>query len=65
LGDIERIYIETEENRATHLLVSSGLLSKKKKLIPRPWVDSVRDEKFRLVVEKVLIDNLPEFRDFS
>jgi uncharacterized protein YrrD len=65
LGNVERIFVEPEENRAAHLLVSGGLLSKEKKLIPTHWVDSVSEKTVRLAVEKKLIDKLPEFQDIS
>lgn len=62
VGDVEHIYTEPEEQRATHLLISRGLLSKEKKLIPTHWVDTVLEDKVHLSVESDFIANLPNHR---
>lgn len=61
VGDVERIFADPEEHRATHLLISKGMLLKEKKLIPTPWVDSVFENEVRLAVESDLIRGLPVY----
>lgn len=62
IGDIERIFTEPKENRATHLLISQGLLFKEKKLIPTLWVKGILEEKVQLSVEKDFVERLPAYR---
>jgi uncharacterized protein YrrD len=62
VGDIERIFTEPKENRATHLLISQGLLFKEKKLIPTLWVKGILEEKVQLSVEKDFVERLPAYR---
>jgi uncharacterized protein YrrD len=64
VGNVERIYTESEEQRATYLLISQGLLLKEKKLIPTIWVDSVLEEEIKLCVESDLIEHMPNSVDF-
>jgi uncharacterized protein YrrD len=59
VGNVESVYVEPEGNRATHLLISRGLLSKERKLIPTNWVDRVFEDEVRLSVEKDVIDSVP------
>jgi uncharacterized protein YrrD len=61
VGDVERIYTEPEEHRATHLLISQGLLSKERKLIPTMWVEGVFEDEVRLSVETDFIERLPTY----
>lgn len=61
VGDVERVYSEPEEQRVTHLVISQGLISKEKKLIPTLWVDSVIEDKVWLSVAKDFVENLPEY----
>lgn len=61
LGDIERVYTDDEEQRVTHLLISQGLLSKSRRLIPSMWVRSVSEEVVRLSVGERLVESLPPY----
>lgn len=61
LGAIERLCTGSEDHLVTHLLISQGLLSKEKKMIPSDWVKNVKEDTIRLSVEKALIERLPEF----
>jgi uncharacterized protein YrrD len=62
VGNIERIITDTRTNRATHLVISSGLLSREKKLIPAHWLGDVSDDEVHLSVESTFLDRLPEFQ---
>jgi uncharacterized protein YrrD len=59
VGDIERVYADEEQQRVTHLLVSRGLVSKSRKLIPSMWVENVSEDKVRLSVGERFIEKLP------
>ena len=61
VGDIERIYADEEEQRATHVMISQGLISKTRKLIPTMWVKHVHDEEVRLSISKNFVEHLPEY----
>ncbi|MGD8654100.1 MAG: PRC-barrel domain-containing protein [Desulfobacterales bacterium] len=61
VGDIERVYVDDDEQRVTHLLISQGLVSKSRRLIPSMWVDSVSEEIVRLSVGERFIEALPQY----
>ena len=61
IGNIERIFTDPLEDRATHLLISEGLLFKEKKLIPTNWLLNVFEDQVRLSVDSNVVDNLPEY----
>jgi len=61
VGDVERVYAEEEEQRVTHLLISKGLVSKTRKLIPSMWVESVSEDSVRLSISKNFVEGLPEY----
>ena len=61
VGDVERVYVEEEEQRVTHLLISKGLVSKTRKLIPSMWVESVSEDNVRLSISKNFVEELPEY----
>jgi uncharacterized protein YrrD len=62
VGDIERVYVDEDEQRVTHLLISKGFISKSRRLIPSMWVESVREDAVRLSVAESFIENLPQYR---
>jgi uncharacterized protein YrrD len=61
VGEIERVYADAEEQRVTHLLISQGLLSKSRRLIPTMWVDSVHEDIVRLCVSERFVESLPQY----
>jgi len=40
-------------------LISKGLISKSRKLIPSMWVDSVREDEVRLSIGERFVEKLP------
>jgi uncharacterized protein YrrD len=60
VGEVNKIYTEDSENRITHLLISKGLISKEKKLIPTHWIDKVFETEVRLRVRKDIVEGLPD-----
>ena len=61
VGDVEQVFTEPLEDRATHLLISEGLLLKDKKLIPTRWVNHVLESEVHLSVESTFVERLPEY----
>ncbi|HSL29138.1 MAG TPA: PRC-barrel domain-containing protein [Anaerolineales bacterium] len=63
VGDVERLFIDPESNKATHFLISQGLLFKDRKLVPIHWVKSVEEAEVHLVVSSRLLERLPAHED--
>jgi len=61
LGNIERVIVEPSENRATHIVISEGLFSKERKLIPSLWIREVDEDEVHLSVWSDLFDQLPVY----
>lgn len=62
VGDVERIFTDSQEDQATHLLISEGLFLKERKLIPTRWIANVFETEIRLSVDSTLVENLPEYQ---
>lgn len=60
-GDIERIITDAKNEVATHLVVSSGLLRKEKRLVPTYWITDVSEDEVQLSVDSHDLDRLPDF----
>lgn len=63
VGDVERLFVEPESNRATHFLISQGLLFKDRKLVPVHWVRSIEEDKVHLAVSSRLLERLPAHQE--
>ena len=61
IGNIERVIVEESEKRATHMVVSSGFLSKEYKLIPTLWITDVTEDKVHLSIDEAFFNHLPEY----
>lgn len=61
VGDVERLFVDPDSNRATHFLISQGLLFKERKLVPAHWVRSVEEDKVHLAVPSRLLERLPAY----
>jgi uncharacterized protein YrrD len=59
VGDVERLFVDERSNKATHFLISQGLLFKERKLIPAHWVRSVEEDKVYLSVPSRVLERLP------
>ena len=60
VGNVERVIVEPKENRATHIVVGSGLLSKEYRLVPTFWIKTVTDDKVFLKIKADFYEKLPE-----
>lgn len=63
VGDVERVMVDPGSNRATHFLISKGLLLKERKLVPIDWVERVMEREVHLGVGSRFIDRLPDYQE--
>lgn len=63
VGDIERVFIDSESHRATHFLISQGVLLKERKLVPTHWVRSVEEDQVQLATPSRLLERLPAYQE--
>jgi len=62
VGNVERLMVDTASNRATHFLISQGLLFKDRKLVPAHWVKTMEEDKVYLAVSSNVLENLPSYK---
>ena len=62
VGNVERLFVEAESSKATHFLISEGLLFKERKLIPAHWVRTIEEDKVHLAVPSRLLGRLPAYQ---
>ena len=60
VGTIETLITDPNE-RVTHLVISSGLLMKERKIIPSHWLNAVTEDEVHLSVDSRLLERLPEY----
>jgi hypothetical protein len=60
VGDVERLFVTTDSNKATHFVISQGLFGDRK-LVPAHWVKSVGEDKVHLAVNSELLESLPAY----
>jgi uncharacterized protein YrrD len=60
VGNIETLVTDPNE-RVTHLVISSGLLMKERKIIPSHWLSAVTEDEVHLSVDSRLLERLPEY----
>lgn len=65
VGAVERLFVEPQWNRATHFVITQGILFKDHKLIPAHWVRSVEEDQVNLVVSAQFLKNLPSYKESS
>ena len=63
LGTVELVFSEPITCRITHLLLSTGRVSRRRKLIPVTWVQRISEDEIQLGVNEDQIDALPDFRN--
>src|SRR5512138_481114 len=63
VGDVERLLVEPEANRVTHLVISQGLVFKDRKMVPAGWIRSVEENKVHLSVSSKLLGSLPKYEE--
>lgn len=63
VGTVERVITAEGGNRATHLVVSEGVLFPEKKLIPTNWINSVQEDRVLLAVGETLLEQLQDYEE--
>jgi uncharacterized protein YrrD len=61
IGDIERLFVASDSNKATHFVISQGVFFKDLKLVPVNWVKTVEEDKVELAVSTKLLEDLPPY----
>ncbi len=60
VGAVERVFFDPDSHKATHFMISEGLLFKERKLVPVAWTRSIGEDEVYLVVGSRLLDRLGE-----
>jgi uncharacterized protein YrrD len=63
VGNVERLFVQTDSNKVTHFLISQGILFKDRKLVPAHWVKTVDEDRVSLVVSSELLERLPSYQE--
>lgn len=61
VGDVYEVLTESVTQRATHIVISKGLLFTEHKLVPTSWIAEVKEDEIRLSVDSDLMDRLRAF----
>lgn len=56
VGHLERVFTDATAHRATHLVISQGLLAPKRRLIPITWANIVDEDEVHLAVKESTLD---------
>ena len=62
VGDVEQVLTNPGDARATHIVISQGLLLKSRRVIPSYWISKIDEGELRLSVDAAFIDRLPEYQ---
>jgi uncharacterized protein YrrD len=63
VGKVERVLVDPRDDRATHFIISKGLLFKENKLIPMSWVRSVEEDQVNLAIRSRILQELPDYKE--
>jgi uncharacterized protein YrrD len=59
-GELDELMVN-DDNQATHMVISRGLLSTDKKLLPIDWIDHVTEDEVHVSVRSEVIDRLRSY----
>lgn len=62
VGNVEQVLTDPEADRATHIVISQGLLLKNRKLVPTTWISSLSGDEVHLAVGASLLESLREYK---
>jgi uncharacterized protein YrrD len=65
VGNVERVFLGSDDKHVTHLLISKGLLFKSHRPIPVAWIEEVMDREVHLAVSANVLKRLPEYEDVA
>lgn len=61
VGSIETLITDPKDDRVTHVVISSGLLLKERRVVPAYWLSTVSDDEVHLSIESRMLERLPEY----
>lgn len=62
VGNLEKIFVEGESSRVSHLLISKGFLLKEHKKIPASWIKTADENTVYLAVEEAAVQRVPDYQ---
>lgn len=63
VGNVERVFMDTKTDKATHLLISQGLFFKERKAVPISWISKVDEDEVHLTVSSDLLSRLHGYEE--
>jgi uncharacterized protein YrrD len=63
VGNVKRVFTRSDNDRASHFLISEGLIFKDRKLVPTSWIHDIQEDEVHLNVNAATLKNLPEFQE--
>src|SRR5258705_2271535 len=63
LGHVDRVVIDPQTRKVTHLVVRKGFLLKSDKVLPIDWVAAADGDHISLTPDATGLDNLPNFEE--
>ncbi|MBA3871683.1 MAG: DUF2171 domain-containing protein [Anaerolineae bacterium] len=63
VGNVDRVFTQSENDRASHFLISAGLIFKDHKLVPTTWIHDIQEDEVHLNVSAATLKNLPEYQE--
>jgi uncharacterized protein YrrD len=58
-GQVEEILTDPKLERATHFVISKGVLLPEEKMVPLDWIQEIREERVELAVSTEVIERMP------
>jgi uncharacterized protein YrrD len=59
VGNVADVYVDKQDNRATHILMSAGTLVKEQKLLPVTWISEIDEHEVHLSVDEQFLNQVP------
>lgn len=63
VGNVEQVFTNSDNDRASHFLISKGLFFKAHKLVPTYWIEETDTNQVRLAVTAQTLNDLPEYEE--
>lgn len=63
VGSVEQIFTDPETGRATHFVISQGLLFKDRKLVPTAWIESMSAGRVSLGIDADFLETIESYED--
>jgi uncharacterized protein YrrD len=63
VGNVKRVFTKSDTDRASHFLISEGVIFKDHKLVPTSWIHDIQEDEVHLNVNAATLKNLPEFQE--